>query len=240
MAGRAHHQEAYILHTRPYSESSLLIDAFSRRYGRIGLLAKGARRIKSKVRGLIRPFQPLLLSWSGKGELQTLTAAESNTQITGMNRHSWLCACYMNELLIRFMHRHDPHEVLFDQYEVALNLLKTTRRRQIVLRIFEKHLLSESGYGLLLTHEVDSELPVQENSVYHYYPDRGPILAGTNQSDSVWCVDGSTLIALQTEKFTTSQQVEQSKRLLRSLLNHCMQSKSLKSREVFQQIHMLS
>ena len=239
MAVRVQHQDAFILHTRPYSESSWLIDAFSRNYGRVSLLGKGARRLKSKVRGLIRPFQPLLLSWSGKSELQTLTGAEASWIAPRIDQQSWLCASYMNELLIKLMHRYDPHEQLFDHYDQALQSFRDGQSNQIILRVFEKQLLSEIGYGLLLEHDTDNQAISAENT-YHYYPDRGPKLVTGNRTESVWLIKGSTLIAMEKESFTNSLEVEQSKRLIRALLSLSLQGRDLKSRLVLQSINSVS
>ncbi len=239
MAARVQHQDAYILQTRPYSESSWLIDAFSKNYGRVSLLAKGARRLKSKVRGLIRPFQPLLLSWSGKGELQTLTGAEANLIVPQIDQQSWLCASYMNELLIKLMHRHDPHEKLFNNYGLALQSLRDGQSRQIVLRIFEKQLLSEIGYGLLLERDTANQ-KISAEKTYHYYPNQGPTLVDRNHTGSVWLIKGSTLIALDNEVFNNAQEIEQSKHLMRALLNQSMQGRDLKSRLVLQNINSVS
>jgi len=239
MAVRVQHQDAYILHSRPYSESSWLIDAFSRQYGRVSLLAKGARRLKSKVRGLIRPFQPLLLSWSGKGELQTLTGAETSLIAAQIDQQSWLCASYMNELLIRLMHRYDPHEKLFDNYELALQSLRDGCPRQKTLRIFEKQLLSEIGYGLLLDHDSTNQ-KISPEKRYHYYPDRGPVVADNYRDESVWSIQGSTLIALESEEFNSPQQIEQCKHLMRALLNQSMQVRDLNSRRVLQSINSIN
>ncbi len=238
MAVRVQHQEGYVLHTRPYSESSWLIDAFSKKYGRVSLLAKGARRLKSKVRGLIRPFQPLLLSWSGKGELQTLTGAEANGLAPPIDQQSWLCANYMNELLIRLLHRHDPHERLFDHYDQALQAFREGQPRQVVLRLFEKRLLNEIGYGLLLEHDVHDQ-PIQADRTYHYHADKGPVLVTDQPSGSTRQVYGATLIALANEEFKSTVEIEQSKRLIRVLLNHNLQGKDLKSRAVLRTINAI-
>ena len=240
MARRVQHQKAYILHTRPYSESSLLIDAFSKEFGRVSLLAKGARRIKSKVRGMIRPFQPLLLSWSGKGELQTLTGAESDCLMRRLDQSSWLCGCYMNELLIKLMHKHDPHEKLFEDYDRSLESLEKGEPAQIVLRIFEKRLLTEIGYGLVLTHDTKNNAPVLRHENYHYHPDSGPTLSNKNHTNSVWLITGSTLLALEQETFTTARQMNQSKQLMRALLNQSMQGRDLKCRSVLQNINAVN
>ena len=239
MARRVQHQNSYILHTRPYSESSLLIDAFSRDYGRVSLLAKGVRRVKSKVRGMIRPFQPLLISWSGKGELQTLTGAESDCAIRVMSQSAWLCGCYMNELLIKLLHKYDPHETLFDHYSETLELLEEGQSPQIILRFFEKKLLKEIGYGLVLTHDVKNNSPVLKDKTYRYYPDTGPIISDNVHLDSIWQVAGSTLIALENEEFLNAQQMIQSKHLMRALLNQSLQGRKLKSRSVVQELNVI-
>ena len=239
MAHRVQHQESYIMHTRPYSESSLLIDAFSRDYGRVSLLAKGVRRVKSKIRGMLRPFQPLFLSWSGKGELQTLTGAETNYSIRVLDQSGWLCGCYMNELLIRLLHKFDPHETLFDHYSDTLALIEQGNSLQVVLRIFEKRLLKEIGYGLVLTHDVKNNQPVLEHRTYRYFPDSGPTLSDNSEMESVWMVGGTTLLALENEKFSNSLQLTQSKHLMRALLNQSLQGKVLKSRSILQNLSVV-
>ena len=239
MARRVQYQNSYVLHTRPYSESSLLIDAFSRDYGRVSLLGKGVRRLKSKLRGMIRPFQPLLLSWSGKGELQTLIAVESDYAIRVLDQSAWLCGYYMNELLIKLLHKYDPHEKLFDHYNDTLQLLEEGESPQIVLRFFEKRLLKEIGYGLVLTHDVKNNSPVLKDKTYRYYPDSGPIVSDNADMDSVWIVGGSTLIALENEEFADSQQIRQSKYLMRALLNQSLQGRKLKSRSIVQKLSLI-
>lgn len=239
MARRVIHQNAYVLHTRPYSESSLLIDVFSRDHGRVSLLGKGVRRVKSKVRGMIRPFQPLSLSWSGKSELQTLTAAESDCAIRVMNRSAWLCGCYMNELLIKLLHKHDPHEQLFDHYGKTLESLADGELPQVVLRLFEKKLLQEIGYGLLLTHEIKRNSPVLQDKTYRYYPDSGPVISDGIDLQSEWVVGGSTLIALENEEFADSSQLTESKQLMRALLNQSLQGRKLKSRSIVEHLRLI-
>lgn len=240
MKRRIQHQNAYLLHSRPYSESSLLIDTFSRNYGRVSLVAKGVRRSKSKIRGILRPFQPLLLSWSGKGELHTLTGAETPGSIRVLAQSAWLCGCYMNELLVRLLHKYDPHEKLFDDYSDTLLALEQGKSPQIALRLFEKRLLKEIGYGLVLTHDVKNNHPVIKDRIYRYFPDSGPTLIRDREQESAWIVSGATLIALENEKFSDSRQLTQSKHLLRALLNQSLQGRQLKSRSILQTLNEIS
>ena len=117
---RTQQQSAFILHQRNYSETSLLLELYTRRHGRIGLIAKGARRPSNKNRGTLKPFQPLLVGWSGRGELMVLTGAEPDGASVDLVGSSLYCGFYLNELLMRLLHRHDPHEALYDRYNQAL------------------------------------------------------------------------------------------------------------------------
>jgi len=158
---RVHQQQAYVLLNRPYSETSWLVEVFSRDYGRLTLMAKGARRIKSKLKGSLLPFQPLLLSWVGKGEMPTLTSAEIDQSGYRLLDHelkgdALVCGFYCNELIINLLHRHDPHTKLFDDYHaVIMSLSKNLGPENVeskkmtlanLLRRFEQVLMRETGY----------------------------------------------------------------------------------------------
>ncbi len=105
-------EPAYVLHHRPYRDSSLILDVLSAAYGRVALVARGARRPKSRLHGVLQPFQPLLASWSLRGEMGTLTAAEARAG-GGLRGRALISGFYVNELLLRLLHRHDPHPQLF-------------------------------------------------------------------------------------------------------------------------------
>jgi DNA repair protein RecO (recombination protein O) len=102
-------QPAYILHSRPYRESSLLLEAMGREHGRIGLVARGARGARSRWKNMLQPFRPLLLSWTQRGELGTLTGADQVASPPALAGESLFCGLYANELMIRFLQRSDPH-----------------------------------------------------------------------------------------------------------------------------------
>ena len=139
-------EPAWILHHYPYRDSSLLLEVFSREHGRLGLVARGARSSKSRWRGLLHALSQLLLSWSMRGEMGTLTGAETRPGIVMPGTRNLMSAWYLNELLMRLLTRHDPHPRLFSAYEQALQGLEVTE--QPTLRIFEKQLLQELGYEL--------------------------------------------------------------------------------------------
>jgi DNA repair protein RecO (recombination protein O) len=232
---RVFQQPAFVLHTSDYRETSLLVEAYSRNHGRIGLIAKGARRPKTGLRAVLNPFQPLLLSWSGKSDLVTLTAAEPDQSALVLNGEALYCGFYMNELLMRLLHRHDPHERLFDAYQSALVRLQTGGEYDVTLRIFEKHLLQELGYGLVLDREVTTNTPIEPDRIYNFLPERGPVPADGGQTDGVK-IQGRSLLALAAGQFNDAQELREAKRLMRSMLAPHLGERPLYSRELFQRL----
>ncbi|VFR28431.1 DNA recombination and repair protein RecO [plant metagenome] len=137
----------YMLHATPWRETSLVVQAFSREHGCVAMVAKGAKRPYSTLRPVLNAFQPLLLSWTGMGEVKTLTRAES-AGIHALAGGALMSAWYMNELLLRLLPREDPHPVLYDAYVEALRQLAGGQRAAAALRRFEWVLLRETGYGV--------------------------------------------------------------------------------------------
>lgn len=234
---RVFQQPAFVLHTSDYRETSLLVEAYSRNHGRIGLIAKGARRAKTGLRAVLNPFQPLLLSWSGKSDLATLTAAEPDQSALALNGEALYCGFYMNELLMRLLHRHDPHERLFDAYQATLVRLQTDDEYDAALRIFEKHLLQELGYGLVLDHEANANTPIAPDRTYDYLPERGPVPADGSQTDGV-TIHGRSLLALAAGRFSDAQELREAKRLMRRMLAQHLGERPLYSRELFQRLRV--
>ena len=150
-------EPAYILHSRQYRESSLLLEALSREHGRVGLVARGARGAKSRWRNMLQPFRPLLLSWTQRGELGTLTGADQVASPPALVGESLFCGLYANELMVRFLYRSDPHSGLFDVYRHLLTQLAAEKPAQPLLRVFEKQLLQSAGFGMQLDHEHGSD-----------------------------------------------------------------------------------
>lgn len=229
---RAWQQPAFVLHASQYGETSLLLEVFTRNHGRIGLIAKGARRTKSGMRALLSPFMPLVINWSGKGELPTLNGAESDGNAIGLAGEALFCGFYMNELMVRLLHRYDPHDSLYDRYRAALPGLQDSARMAPTLRIFEKHLLQELGYGLLLEREAESGSPVEPGVAYDYLPERGPVRAGAPEPGSVR-LQGASLLALANEQFTDNRSLRESKNLMRACLARHLGDRPLHSRKLF-------
>lgn len=232
---RVQNQAAYLLHWRPYSESSLLLDLFSRSHGRLALLAKGARRPKSRSRGTLLPFQPLLASWSGKGQLPVLTGVEVAAVVPRPTGEALACGYYMSELLLKLLHRFDPHEKLFDAYASAVGRLGeedgANHAAERTLRVFEKALLAEIGFGLILDRDVRSGEAIDPAREYRYLPERGPV-AVDGEERSGLPVRGETLEALRNEKFVSARSLRESKQLTRMLIHRQLGGRPMRSRKV--------
>ncbi len=241
---RVQGKQGVVLHSRPWSESSRLVDLFSREYGRIRVIAKGCRRLKSRTKAGLLPFRPLLLGWSGKGELPTLTGVEVPFKPRVIQGRSLVGAWYMNELLLRFLARLDAHPILYDQYVQSLDDLAEDRPVDLVLRNFECRLLRDIGYGLVFDHEADSNRPVKSDQRYLYFIDRGPVMAssGTQEfAQDAWMqpaipVTGKTLQALSQGKLDQFGSREEARALMRAALAQLLEGKPLRSRLYLNQV----
>lgn len=227
-------QPGYILHQRAYRDTSLLLEVFTREHGRFGLVARGARAPRSRIRGLLQPFQPLLLSWSGRTELGTLAGVEPDIKSDGAPPRllgtTLYSGFYLNELLMRLLQRLDPHPELFIAYAQALHGLQSEAQRP--LRLFEKHLLESLGYGLLLDQEADSGAPVEADAEYVYALESGP-LRSRGGATSGLKMSGQSLLSLAAEDLSDARSLSDSKRLMRAALGLYLGERGLKTREVF-------
>jgi DNA repair protein RecO (recombination protein O) len=189
-------QPAYILHSRAWRETSLLLEAFTRDHGRVGLVARGVRSPRARLpRSALEPLQALQLGWSGRGELQTLTAAEPAGNPPALRGDTLLSAMYVNELMVRLTARGDSNPALFDRYAALLDELPATRSLAWSLRRFERDLLAATGYALQLDTEAATGAPVEPAQTYDYIPEAGPIVATGSTGGGVR-VRGSALLAL--------------------------------------------
>lgn len=233
-------QPAYVLHSYPFRETSLIIEAFTRDYGRIALVARGARRPRSAIRGMLMAFQPLELGWAGKGEVPTLMKAEWQGGIALLGGQALFCAYYLNELLMHLLPREDAHERLFQEYERMLHCLSADPRGPVNerdLRSFERVLLQELGYGLTL--EQDNEgRPIDPSGRYAYQVDQGPILLprGSRERPSF---GGRALLDLGKGDFTDPRSLQESKHLMRTLLAHYLAGVELETRKIFKELQEL-
>ena len=228
-------EPGFILHTYDYRETSQIIEVFTQDFGRIGLVARGSRRWKKKgTRTYLKPFQEFTLSWSGKGELATLTLAEEEGTIRPLKKDALYCGFYINELMMRLLYRHDPHEQLFEYYRICLEQLSSGEYLEAALRIFEKRLLLEIGYGLNLETDIESGQPIDASTEYSYLPNKGPSQK-TNQEDGLGgcAVSGKSLLALKDETLDDPEALAELKNLMRKLIDHRLNYKPLVSRNMF-------
>lgn len=223
-------QPAFVLHSYPYKETSLIVDMLTRDHGRVALVAKGAKRPHSKLRGVLQTFQPLSVSWSGKSELRTLIDAEWVGGMLPLEKNSLLCGFYLNELLVKLLARDDPHPALFDHYVATLNQLAHDEPAQIVLRKFERALLKETGVAADLGRSTTTRARVEEGGDYVVDPERGAREA--TASDAWPVVAGKTLLDMEREDYADPQTQAQSKQLMRFLLAHHLGGAPLNTRQI--------
>lgn len=228
---RTEFEAVFVLHARSYRESSQIVELLTQQHGRIGAVARGARRPKSPWRGLLRPFQPMRASWSGRGGLQTLRAAEPTANALNLDGIRLMAGFYMNELLISLLHQGDAHPNLFAHYGAALGALAEGEAAEPVLRRFELMLLAEIGYGLVTDRDIIDEQPLQPSQLYEYLTDRGPVPAAEGASGDL-VMSGAELTAIGHGLFDEPEILSSAKRLLRAKLNWCLGGRPLKTRQV--------
>lgn len=229
-------QPAYVLHTYAYRETSLIVEAFASDYGRVAMVARGAKRPRSEMRGLLHGFQPLLLSWAGQQELKTLLRGEWRGGLPQLGGSALLCGFYLNELLLKLLPREDPHPGLFATYETALAELAAGVEQAPVLRRFELTLLTELGYALPLAREADTGGPIDPAARYHYAFDRGPRRAPPAPGLRMPLVRGATLLALADGRYVDAETAAEAKRLMREVLDHYLEQRGVESRRVVQDL----
>jgi DNA repair protein RecO (recombination protein O) len=223
-------QPGFVLHSYPYKETSLIVDVFSRDHGRVALVAKGAKRPHSKLRGVLQTFQPLSVSWSGKSEVRTLTAAEWVGGLLPLEKSALLCGFYLNELLVKLLAREDAHPALFDHYVSTLNQLAHGESTAIVLRKFERALLKETGVAGDWIVCVTNGKPVAPDDIYVVDPEQG--VRFPRLSDAGPKVSGKTLLDMEKEDYSDATTQSQSKLLMRSLLSHHLGGAQLNTRQI--------
>jgi DNA repair protein RecO (recombination protein O) len=226
--------EGFVLHSYPYRETSLLVDVLTRPHGRMTLVARGARRPRSPTRGALMAFQPLLLSWYGKGEVKTLAQAEWLGGQALLGGEALLCGFYLNELLVKLLAREDPHEGLFDQYRGALRQLSEGLASAPILRAFEKSLLKELGYAMSLERESASGQPIDPDALYTYDPERGPM--AHEEGAAALRVAGRTLLDIAADDYRDARTLAESKALMRALIGHRLDHQPLNSRRIFREL----
>ena len=235
---RQENQQGYVLHTYAFRETSLLVETFTRAYGRVAMIARGAKRPRSAMRGNLMAFQPLALSWSGRGELRLLLRAEWQGGQERLQGRALLCGFYLNELLLKLLPREDAHEQLFLDYQAALARLAQEAEPGAVLRRFEMALLRELGYALALDRDSASGTAIDPQRSYAYELERGPVAVnGSTYSGLV--LSGQTLLDIVRDDYSDAQTLQQAKALMRLLISHRLEQKPLNSRRIFEELQQL-
>lgn len=233
-------QPAYVLHTYPFRETSLIVEVFSRDFGRMALLARGARRPRAAIRGLLMAFQPLEIGWAGKGEVLTLMKAEWQGGQPLLAGEALFCGYYLNELLMHLLPREDAHERLFARYTdmlARLGAAPSGKVREADLRSFEKGLLQELGYGLTLNHDSDARA-IDAQAFYTYRMEQGPVRLEHGEG-AAQVVSGKTLIDLEAEDFADPRSRHEAKALMRTLMAYYLAGKELETRKIFKELQEL-
>lgn len=234
---RVQDQSVFLLHYRPFRDSSQILDILSRDYGKLALVARGSRGARSRLRGILRPFMPLSMSWLLKSDLGTLTGAEIRGAPLRLTGDALLSGYYANELLIHFLHRHDPQPEIFDTYEQTLQALAASEQVAPCLRQFEVELLRHTGYAMNLEYEWQSNARLDPEAYYEYRVEQGPVPVSRHEGRLVF--RGKTLSAIEARAFDQPDILKAATRLMRAVIDYHLGGRELNSRRILADIHKL-
>jgi len=232
---RVQQQPAYILHRRPFRDSSQILDILTREYGKVAVVARGSRGSKSRLAGVLRPFLPLRVSWVAKSDLGTLTGAEAAGAPSGLRGDALLSAYYVNELMLHFLHRHDPQPEIYELYTQAIQALCGTSNVAACLRQFELEFLGLLGYAANLDREAGTQNDVDPDRNYDYRIEEGPV--PVERAEGPLIFSGATLLAIAAGQFDDEDVLRAANRLLRDIVNYHLGGKELQSRKVLLEVH---
>lgn len=231
---RVQQQPAYILHHRPFRDSSQILDIVTRDHGKIAVVARGSRGSKSRLAGVLRPFLPLRVSWVAKSDLGTLTGAETAGRPAGIVGDAMFSAYYINELLLHFLHRYDPQPEIYALYEEVINALLVAENVAAALRSFELEFLSLLGYAVNLDHEFGSREPLVSDQNYDYRMEQGPVSV---DRPGPLVFRGDIYAGIAGQEFENPEILRAASRLLREIIGFHLGGKELKSRKVLMELH---
>ncbi len=225
-------EPAYLIHQRPYSETSQIINLFSRHYGRVDAIAKGSKRPKSKFKSFLQPFSPILVSWSGRSQLKTLRSVDiSSGKQSNVSRKHLMSAFYLNELILSFLTTADPYPDLFDAYSLAINNLSNADSSEIILREFEIQLLTEIGYAINFQTEAMSSKKIEPNLSYRFIAEEGFVSSVTSSARDT-LIKGSVIQSIDRKDFSQPQTMRVAKRIIRESVKYHLSGKELNTKKV--------
>ena len=226
-------EPAFVLHTRPYQETSILVDFFTRSYGRLNAIAKGAKRPKSPLRSVLTPASKLSVTLTGKSDLKTLSSVEIIDHFQLNDGVSLNSVIYVNELVSKATEREDPHASIFDDYEILLQKLSNQSSQVELeqnLRNFELNLLQEMGYGIDLSRDAETNHKIEKENIYNFFPDKGfAIDKGTVTSQKSF--SGKDILNFKKGNFEKKETRDASKIIMRIALDYHLGNKTLNIRK---------
>lgn len=235
MSKRVQQQPGYVLHHRPFRDTSQILDLLTRDHGRVAVVARGSRGARSRLAGLLRPFLPLRVSWVAKSDLGTLTGAEAGGAPVGLRGDALLAAYYVNELMLVFLHRDDPQPEIFSLYADVIPSLAGSPELAATLRNFELDLLGLLGYAVTLDQEAGTDEDIAPARHYDYRIEQGPVRV--ERTDGPLVFSGEQLLAIGARRFEDSEVVRAANRLLREIIRYHLGGKELQSRKVLHEVH---
>lgn len=235
---RVNNEPAWLLHHRPFRDSSRILDVLSRDHGRLALVARGSRSAKSRLKGLLRPFLPLQLSWVIRSDMGTLTGAEMNGAPVSLQGDALLSGYYMNELMLNLLHRHDPQPEVFSVYEATVGSLSAATNVAASLRRFEMETLALLGYALNLDHDSRTGEALIPDSNYEYAVEQGPVVVESKQGPMIF--SGKELLSIGRQEFADPETLAHAGRLLRNVISWHLGGKELQSRKVLREIRRVA
>lgn len=224
----------FILHHRPWRDTSRMLEVFTRDHGRLTLFARGARGPKSSLAGVLRPFEPLLISWSGRGDAAQLTHAEPDAgsagRVLSLPPAAMMSAWYLNELLLKLTLRNDPQSAVYELYATTLEHLRAAAALEPTLRRFERRLLEMLGYGVDFAHEARRGEPLDAAAYYHFHPGLGFVAMGGSEGSDGF--SGAALLDIAADRLEAQSVLDEARRVLRAALAAALEGRELRTRAV--------
>lgn len=227
-------ETAYVLHHRPFRNTSLLLDCLTVTHGRVGLVSQGARRARSGARALLQPFTELRLSWIRRGELGRLIDVEAVRHAAPLAGDALLAGFYLNELIIRLVARGDANAPLFTHYRDSLAALVDGPGVARIVRLFELRLLETLGYRVELDRDWRTGTPIEVGSLYMFEIESGPTIARPGHEAASF--PGEHLISLREGRLDDAASLRSARQLLGRILDTYIGGRPLRSRDVMRQV----
>ncbi len=227
-------EEGFVLHHRPYRNSSLIVDCLTAGYGRQALVAQGARRSETRQRSLLEPFRRVRLSWVRRGEMGRLTGIEAAAPAAALGGEGVLAGFYLNELMLRLVPRGDQNEAILSCYSSCLDRLAGSRQAARALRLFELDLLEALGFGIDLERDCRSGEPIEPDRLYIFEHEGG--LTASDASVTMEQYSGRHLISLREHALDDGESLRAARQLLGGILRNHLGDRPLRTRAVLRDI----